>query len=281
MNIGEPPWSRAEILEHIDEFATIYDSRPIKDNIGGMKAPHMFAVWFIAKHLSPDLIVESGIWKGQSTWLLEQACPRPKLVSIDLNLGNRQYISDHAIYSDNDFAEQEWLDVPYRALVFFDDHQNAYKRLQQCKWFGFTHIIFDDNYPISQGDCYSLKKAFANAGFEPAHSQQTSANSNILSKIQRRFSRLIGVSPISLTPQYDAVKIRPNDIDSRVLERHLEIYYEFPPVFMTNKTRWGDDWDDVSYPTPEPLLEKPTKSTHETFVDEAMFYTWICYAKIK
>jgi hypothetical protein len=281
MNIDEPPWTRNDILEKLDEFDLIYNSRPIKDNQGGMMAPHMFAVWFMAKHLSPDLIVESGVWKGQSTWLLEKACPGAKLVSLDLNLRNRQYMAEQAIYSDKDFAEQNWLDVSDRSLVFFDDHQNAYRRLQQCKWFGFKHIIFEDNYPVSQGDCYSLKKAFANAGFEPAHFQQEHVANNVLSKIRKRCARLFGVTPISLTPQYDAVKIRPNDIDSKMLQKHIEVYYEFPPVFKAGKTRWGDDWDDVIYPTPEPLLDQPTKSTHEIFVEDAMHYTWICYVKLK
>ena len=276
MKIGKPPWTRAEIIASIDEFSTIYATRPIKDNRGGMKAPHMFAVWFMVRKLSPDLIVESGIWKGQSTWLLEKACPKARLVSIDLNLGNRQYISERAVYSDKDFSEQDWQEVTDRSLVFFDDHQDAYKRLQQCKWFGFKHIIFDDNYPTIRGDCYSLKKAFSNAGFEPAYSQQKITNISV--KILRRLARLVGVF---LIPQYEAAKVHPNDIDSRMLQKHLDIYYEFPPVLKTDKTRWGDEWNEASYPSPKPLLERATKSSHEIFLDEAIFYTWICYAKLK
>jgi hypothetical protein len=281
MEIGNPSWTRDEILASIDEFAKLYADRPIKDNQGGMKTPHMFAVWFIARKLSPDLIVESGIWRGQSTWLLEKACPTAKLVSIDLNLGYREYISDKAIYSDQDFSAQDWSEVPERSLVFFDDHQNAYQRLQQCQWFGFKHVIFEDNYPGMRGDCYSLKKAFANTGFEPAHSPQTSTNNSFKAKLSRKVAKLLGLSPISLTPQYKAYKIQPNKIDARMLHKNLEVYYEFPPVFKTPKTRWGDNWDDTSYPTPEPLLKKPTKPSHNVFLDEAMFYTWICYAKLK
>lgn len=283
VSIGTPPWTRSEIIDHLDEFESVYADRPIKDNQGGMKAPHMFAVWFMAKKLTPDLIVESGIWKGQSTWLLEKACPGAKLISIDLNLKSREYISDRAAYFDKDFVEQDWVKISDRALVFFDDHQNAYERLQQCKWFGFKHIIFEDNYPISQGDCYSLKKVFANAGFEPANSSHKMPSNTIYSKILRRFARLTELSPITLTPQYDTVKVRRNNIDSRMLRKHLDVYYEFPPVIKSSKTRWGDEWEDESYPTPEPLLgqSESEKSTHKLFVDEAIYYTWICYAKLK
>jgi len=281
MNIGTPPWTRSEIIDHLDEFESIYADRPIKDNQGGMKAPHMFAVWFMVKRLCPDLIVESGVWKGQSTWLLEKACPDAKLVSIDLNLEYRQYVSNHATYSSRDFVEQDWTAISDRSVIFFDDHQNAYKRLQQCKWFGFKHIIFEDNYPVTQGDCYSLKKAFSNAGFEPAHSTQKSPSNNVLFKLLRRSARMIGLNPITLTPQYESVKILSNDIDSRMLQKQLEVYYEFPPVFKTSKTRWGDEWNDELYPTPKPLLEQSNKSKHEVFWDEALHYTWICYAKLK
>ena len=103
--IGSPPWTREEILACLDEFSALYSRRPIKDNQGGMKAPHMFAVWFMVRKLAPDLVVESGIWKGQSTWLLEQACPDARLVSIDLNLGHREYVSKTAVYLDKDFSE--------------------------------------------------------------------------------------------------------------------------------------------------------------------------------
>ncbi len=246
-----------------------------------MKAPHMFAVWFMGRKLSPDFIVESGIWKGQSTWLLEKACPRARLVSIDQNLSYREYISENSVYSNRDFSEQDWSDVTDRSLVFIDDHQNAYKRLQQCKWFGFKHVIFEDNYPVVQGDCYSLKKAFANAGFEPVQSKKPLLHDGVASKVLRRCAQLIDLGPISLTPQYETARIPANNIDSRMLRKHLEVYYEFPPVFKTDKTRWGDEWNEETYPTPRPLLERPTKPSHELFRDEARYYTWICYAKLR
>lgn len=278
MSIGTPPWTRSEIIDYLDEFEAIYADRPIKDNKGGMKAPHMFALWFMAKKINPDLIVESGIYKGQSTWLLEKACPEAKLVSIDLNLRYREYISEHVTYSDKDFVEQGWSEISDRSLVFFDDHQNAYKRLQQCKWFGFKHIIFEDNYPILQGDCYSLKKAFSNVGFEPASSSFKMSGNNLFSKMFRRSARLVGLNSIS---QYETEKVCPNNIDSRMLQKNLDIYYEFPPVVKSTKTRWGDEWEDLSYPTPDPLLVQSDKSTRNLFVAEAVFYTWICYAKLK
>ncbi len=274
-SIGTPLWSRSEIIVHLDEFESIYSERPIKDNHGGIKAPHMFAIWFMAKKLCPDLIVESGIYKGQSTWLLEKACPDAKLISIDIDLGQREYISERAIYSSVDFSEHDWTAISDRSLVFFDDHQNAYKRLQQCKWFGFKHIIFDDNYPAIQGDCYSLKKAFSNSGFGNDGSKWP--GNNVFSRIIRR---VMGFSTPGM-PQYEAVRVLPNEFDSVMLKKQLDVYYEFPPVYKSKKTRWGDEWSDEIYFTPQPLTEDFRGPTREIFRDEVLSYTWLCYAKLK
>lgn len=272
--IGEPPWTNGEILSGVDEFTELYGHRPIEDNHGGMRAPQMFALWFMARRLSPDVIVESGVWKGQSTWLLEKACPQAELIAIDLNLENREYKSGKAVYSDRDFSEQDWSDVTARSLVFFDDHQDAYRRLQQCKWFGFRHVIFEDNYPATQGDCYSLKKAFSAAGLDPG---QIGGRPTL----PRRVTRQIGLALLFLSPQYETSRVEPNGVDSRMLRKNPDIYYEFPPLFKPEETRWGDEWDERTYPTPDPLLDRPQKPSHRMFLDEAMWYTWICYARLK
>ena len=266
--IGNPPWDRSDLLRAIGEFERLYDERPIRDNVGGMKAPHMFATWFMARALRPELIVESGIWMGQSTWLLERACPDARLVSIDLDLSRRAYISPKATYVDRDFSTLDWTAiVPERTLAFFDDHQNAYTRLQQCLWFGFKHTIFEDNYPPSQGDCYSLKKALSESGFEPALLQ---------SGLREKVASWLGVRPPAPAPG-----VRPNRQDAAMLRRNLEVYYEFPPVFKRARTRWGDPWTDGHYPTPPPLLEEGDAASHAAFYEEADHYTWIGYARLK
>ena len=43
--------TREKMLELIDEFHELYQTRPIKDNNGGMKSGHMFPSWFVIKTL--------------------------------------------------------------------------------------------------------------------------------------------------------------------------------------------------------------------------------------
>ncbi|QDT14915.1 hypothetical protein [Alienimonas californiensis] len=273
-SIGRPPWSRAEMAAALPEFERLYAARPIRHNVGGMRFPHMFAAWFMARRLAPPLIVESGVYKGQGTWLLEQACPDAKIVALDPDLSQRIYRSEKAVYSERDFSEYDWSDEPTgSALAFFDDHQNAFSRLQLCKWFGFRDVIFEDNYPPSQGDCYSLKQAFAGAGFAPAGGRRPGAG--LVRKALRSIERASG-----FTPQFVRSAIPPNVHDAAALRRNLEIYHEFPPVFQTDKTRWGDDWTEPNYLTPAPLLEPPAGVEHPVAWGEAASYTWICYARL-
>ena len=74
-------------------FLNIYKNRPIKNNQGGCRINHAFALYYILKILKPELVIESGIFKGQTTWLIEKTVPKAKLICIDINLSQRKYIS--------------------------------------------------------------------------------------------------------------------------------------------------------------------------------------------
>ena len=154
-------WTRDEIKKSIPEFLELYKHRPIDYNDGGMLAPHMFATWFMMRQMQPKTVIESGVYKGQSTWLIEQTVPDAEVFSIDIKLSQREYISKNVTYFDQDFSTIDWSFVEDKenTLLFFDDHQNAVVRLQQVNDFGFQYCIFEDNYPIGKGDCMSLKKA--------------------------------------------------------------------------------------------------------------------------
>lgn len=271
MQIGTPPWSAEEMRESLEEFAELYERRPIRDNHGGMKSPHMFQTWFVARKLNPSVIIESGVFKGQGTWLFEQACPNAELHCVDINLGIIEYRSERAAYYDKDFTNYGWRDLPRdQTLLFFDDHQNAYRRLAHTKWLGFKHVMFEDNYPSTRGDCYSLKKALNAAGFPtPLPKWRRSA------AVKRRLNALRGVFDV-LPPD-----IPPNTHDGAYVRDNVDIYQELPPVFKPQTTRWGDAWEQGRYPTPEPLLTKVEKPFQQVYLDEAQDYTWICYVKLK
>jgi hypothetical protein len=252
--LGTAPFSRSAMKERVPEFLALFAERPIKDNQGGMRAPHLFATWFMVQTLRPAHIVESGVFKGLGTWLLERAAPEANLYCIDPEPASLVYRSPHAQYFTRDFSELSW-DLPRdRTLLFFDDHQDALARIVDAERRGFIHIVFEDNYPVGQGDCYSLKKAFMGEPPPAPHGLAQRA----WHTISRR---------------------RPADA-ARYLEETLETYFEFPPPRLADTTRWGDAWTEERYPTPAPLFDGASEP-NDPFVAEAQAYNWICYARLK
>ena len=270
MRVGKVPWSRKEMIEKLYEFSNLYKQRPIEVNKGGMRSSHMFQAWFALKKLNPKVIIESGVWYGQGTWFFENACPNAELFCIDINLNRIRYRSDKAKYFYSDFSTIDWSTLPKDETVLFcDDHQNSYERVKTAKWFGFKHLIIEDNYPPYVGDCYSLKKAFLNVGFKYNPSRPKS----IKARIKRKIEKHIGITRYSEIPA--------NNVDSTYLEQNLDVYYEFSPIFKSKHTRFGALWDDDNFPTNEPLLNLQEEEYQRIFFDEAGYYNWMCYVKLK
>lgn len=154
----------------------IYETRPIKNNMYGMGFDHSFGLWFITRWLKPELMIESGAFKGHSTWVLRQAMPDTPILSITPRHPEK-YLKKGPAYVDGnctyfagkdfvDFGSVDWGKVMKkheikdlsRVLVFFDDHQNELKRLKQALKAGFKHLVFEDNYDTGTGDHYSLRQ---------------------------------------------------------------------------------------------------------------------------
>ena len=201
----------------------------IKENIHGMRFQHMFATYFILKKINPSLIIESGVFKGQSTWLIENTLPHSEILSIDIDLSQREYISKKAKYSSRDFKDQDFSKIPENTLVFFDDHVNHYERLQQAKFFNIKNIILEDNYPVGKGDFYSLKHAYNNKGFYHNYTKLSLFKTLLI--FANEFLKKIFHKEYFF--QFEKVKFRlrdypPNINDFKNIEKSIKTYFEFP-----------------------------------------------------
>jgi hypothetical protein len=140
------------------EWAERYRARPF-DNNNGMAADTALYLYYWVRELQPKLIIESGTWRGFSTWAMRQAAPEAKIISLDpifalgycldpAKIGSHYWPAD-VERSGTDFSccGLEFMAKPEPSLVLFDYHQNKIHRLQQAIQKGFRHIIFDDNLP--------------------------------------------------------------------------------------------------------------------------------------
>jgi|AntAceMinimDraft_13_1070369.scaffolds.fasta_scaffold26449_1 hypothetical protein len=277
-------WNNYDIIKYLDEFIELYKERPIKDNTGGMKFPHMFGLFFLLKNLKPDFVVESGIYKGQSTWLIEKTLPNVDLLSLDPHLNKREYISESSRvkYSNLDFTEQDFSNISKNSLVFFDDHQNFYERLVFSNFFGFKHIIGEDNYPIPQGDTYSFKKIFSGTGLNDTRASLKTLIKSILILSKHTLFKKLNKNFINVIQKYDLSiqDVEKSENHFKNLNKIIETYFEFPPVFKTQYTRWGDLWDEKNYPTKEPLLTDEHIEKYKNIYQESNAYNWMCYIKL-
>ena len=226
---NNPQWGKDEIVKEIELFKDLYKYRPIKNNVHGMRFQHMFATYFILKKINPSFIIESGVYKGQSTWLIENTLPNSKILSIDIDLSQRVYISKKAIYSDLDFKNQDFSYLPYDTLVFFDDHVNHYERLQQAKFFNIKNIIFEDNYPIEKGDFYTLNHAMNNSGFNHNYTKLSLIKTFFV--FCNELIKKIFIKDYIL--KFEKIKSRlrdhdPNENDFKNIQKNIKTYFEFP-----------------------------------------------------
>ena len=277
-----PNWSKEEMIEDLYNFYQLYEKRPIKKNEGGMFFAHMFALHFILKKINPELVVESGIFKGQSSWLIENTLPKAKIISIDINLKNREYISTKIQYSKLDFRYHDFSNIPKNSLVFFDDHQNHINRLKEAKWFGFKNIILEDNYPVNRGDFYTIKHAYSNSGFNQDFTYKNFLKT-VFMFIKKLFKKkilkkyLISLDDISARLR----DVKPTEIDFKILEKNIDIYYEFPPIFSNFQNRWGDSLSEDPYKIEKPLLQESFKNDFNLSEIELNSYNSLTYIKLK
>jgi hypothetical protein len=133
----------------VRNFLSCYSDRPFRDNWGGSGFHNSFWLFLAARILNPTLIVESGLWKGHTTWLLEQAAPEAEILGFDISLSRLEHKSGKARFFEYDWSNYQFEDIyPDRSMIFFDCHVNHAKRIIEAKNRGFRHLFFDDNPPV-------------------------------------------------------------------------------------------------------------------------------------
>jgi hypothetical protein len=270
-----------DIKAALPEFIDIYSRRPLQQNAGGMRFNHSFATWFILKTLKPTTVIESGVWRGQSTWLIEQACPGAQIFCLDIDFSNLVYKSKSAVYLQNDFSYCTWEGVDRASAVcFFDDHQNAYQRLKDVHWAGFKRAIFDDNYPCGEGDCYSLKHMLKGFGHPKLQMSTRFKGSAEQQKEIEKYEAMLR----SVGPQQHLL-VAPNVEDRVLFQQNCKTYFEFPPVALGEASpTWGTRYEG-EYKTETPVFSSaalpPELAVMAKAHPEELEYAYIAYVELK
>jgi hypothetical protein len=136
------------IVKATGEFRDVFLESPVDMNSGGANFPSGINLFLMTRCLSPGLIVESGVYKGQSSYILSKACPKATIHAFDPNL------QDAARTRGVNYHASDWMQSDVRCgagvkgLGFFDDHQNQARRVLQAFERRFKYMIADDSWPM-------------------------------------------------------------------------------------------------------------------------------------
>jgi hypothetical protein len=135
------------------EFATFLDKLsacPVKQQTGGSGVNAALNLWLLARMIQPSLIVESGVLRGFTSWVLERAAHDAEIHSFDISFADLRFRSKGIHYHECDWAA---VDIaasdPARSLAFFDDHVDQWRRVREAAGRGFRYLVFDDNVPAN------------------------------------------------------------------------------------------------------------------------------------
>lgn len=235
-----PSWACLSDMEAlIPEFVALYSQRPIDRNDGGMRIDHAFAVWYILRAERPSVVIESGAHRGFSTWLVRNALPTARVISLDPAEPNTRLagVEYHVGDSFVDFANatwEKWNVSSSDALVFIDDHQSAPRRMFDDNKHGFTRFIVEDNYAYPGGDALSLR---------------------ILCERDRR-TEWPGEVADNFGRNNTFQTWRQHVAQGDYFAEHTAVYYEFPPLAADNLvTRKAADRFSIS----TPIIDDPQR----------------------
>ncbi|XP_062212155.1 uncharacterized protein LOC133913107 isoform X2 [Phragmites australis] len=316
---GKTGWTSKDLLNGLEEFVPIYETRPIKNNMYGMRFDHSFGLWFMARWLKPDLMIESGAFKGHSTWVLRQAMPNTRIISLSPRHPEKYlkkgpaYVDGNCIYLAGkdfiDFGSVDWAKLlrnhgisdPSKVLVFFDDHQSELKRLKQALKAGFRHLIFEDNYDTGTGDHYSLRQicdqSYIRGGGHSCFWDSDEAR--LRSKRKKFWDKAVQIDDLcgeddawwgvrgymrdNFNHSNKAISYKEHFQNSRLVESVMDLYWELPPVAgpsLTHQTRY-----DPARAT-DPIIEDGRyglfRRTGLARLDASVFngYTQMAYVQI-
>ncbi|MCJ2089220.1 hypothetical protein MKK88_25000 [Methylobacterium sp. E-005] len=134
------------VIDQVRTFWSLIPTAPVRQRRGGSGFNGALQLYVAMRALRPRFVIESGVFRGLTTWVIRQACPEARIFCHDPDLSGLQYRDLQARYSTADWSTAEWsmLD-PATTVAFFDDHVAQGRRVAEAHARGLTRLLFDDD----------------------------------------------------------------------------------------------------------------------------------------
>ena len=280
-----------ELKKNFFQFLEIYKHRPINNNISGIRIEHAFALFTILKKIKPSYVIESGVYMGMSTWIIEKALPNSKIFCIEPNLKKIEYFSKNAQYFQKDITLINWENLEKKkTLIFFDDHVCFSKRIDFLKENNFKHITFDDNLPSSAIGYITPRSIFDEKFINPKKKINYIYIFRLLKYfIKFYFTESQNYKKIVFKKKY--VEFHFKDYDESIIskckkfKKNMNNYYEFPPLvkfdgkkrFLQHIKKYDLDCTKVLGNVADPIFDKKIDELKEYENELGIQYGNFCY----
>ena len=290
-------FNKNKLKQQFKSFLKIYKNRPIRDNSSGMRIDHCFAVYCLLKKIKPKNVIESGIWRGQTTWLIKNTLNNANIFSIDIDLSKRKIIYDDVKYLDKDISKINWDKLnKKKTVIILDDHVCFSKRINFLLKNNFKHIIFDDNLPNGFLWYYTPKMIVEN---QVLVKREFIKYSNISRVIKLIYKILFYTKYKNCRVNFNLKFIKitfPPFINKNLKEdfilfkNNIIKYYEFPPITKFNLKKrfkkviqnFNERLSSDNYIVKPPITSLKSLKLEKNLKNELNAqYSNICYIELK
>ena len=147
------PWRQSfDVEREVRGFFNDYLASPFRESNGGSRIGNLLWLDLIAKAFAPDVMVDSGTFKGASAWALARGNPGARLFSFDIDMSHLLLRVPGATYIESDWADRgTGHDISGgNTLCYFDDHVDQCRRVREAAARGVCVAVLDDDYDVSQ-----------------------------------------------------------------------------------------------------------------------------------
>lgn len=139
-------YSKKNIQNYVEDYCRVFSKTPIRDMNSGFGFNEGLFLFCIIKVIKPSLVIESGIMKGFTTYLIDEATDKQCIInSFDISFENIEYRSKKAHYFKNDINQTPPDLKNHKVLAFWDDHTSQLDRLEFSIKNNIKYNIFDDD----------------------------------------------------------------------------------------------------------------------------------------
>lgn len=138
-----------KILEYISDFDYVFSKSPVKEHESGFGYNEGVFFFVVLKIINPQIVIESGIMKGFTTYLIDTATnDNCKIFCYDINFSNKIFHSSKAKYINADITNNIPAVGNKKVVALWDDHTSQLDRLKFSQDHNIEYNFFDDDLSL-------------------------------------------------------------------------------------------------------------------------------------